>query len=336
MSSIKILSRAPNDDFTCSLFKSLLRSTNFDYEAYYIWSNPPHLLKGFLNNLIPTKPNVVLGIKDLLDMWVDFNWWHDSIQVGPKLIVDLANRYPETNFIIFTSLENLHHEIKNISNIQIIPWGGDFTNQSNIYPNITPVLDKNFNSSRPFISLNRHAREHRLVLLSYLFGFGYQDYGDISFLNQTPTSYAKDDLLELLPWEFDLEKHSSSREEIINGYKQIYNNDALKTDDYDIYSAGVNNNFDNFVNKLSSRYAHTFTEIITESSFSSPAFMITEKFLNSVYGCNFPILLSGAGAVAHLREVGFDMFDDIIDHSYDSMPDPFDRIINAVERNKKC
>jgi hypothetical protein len=33
--------------------------------------------------------------------------------------------------------------------------------------------------------------------------------------------------------------------------------------------------------------------------------------------------------------VGFDMFDDIIDHSYDYIPNPFDRILHAVEDNRK-
>jgi len=54
-----------------------------------------------------------------------------------------------------------------------------------------------------------------------------------------------------------------------------------------------------------------------------------------VYGCNLPIILSGTGAVAHLRELGFDMFDDIIDHSYDYIPNPFDRIIHAVKDNHR-
>ena len=56
---------------------------------------------------------------------------------------------------------------------------------------------------------------------------------------------------------------------------------------------------------------------------------------SDLYGCNFPILLSGVGAVAHLRELGFDMFDDVVDHSYDLLPNPIDRIIAAVDNNSR-
>ena len=331
---LNIRSRPPNDEFSFSLLKSLLESIEHDYEAYHIWTNPPGTFQNFLEKLLkPWKPNIVIGIKDLLDMWKDFNWWQDTIQLGPSLIVDLANKYPNKNFIIFTSLENLDQEVGSIDNVQFIPWGGDFTNQQWAYAGMEPVLNKNFNSNKNFISLNRHARDHRMVLLSYLFGLGYDQWGDISFLHQV--GWSTKDLLEVLPWEFSMDRHADDREIILSGYSKVHRNEDLVKDDYLIYTGGVNNNYVNFENKLRSRYENSFVEIITESSFTPPSYMITEKFLHSIYGCNFPILLSGAGAVAHLREVGFDMFDDIVDHSYDSMPDPFDRIINAVKLNSR-
>ena len=292
---------------------------------------PPSDIVNFLNNLTPTKPNVIIGIKDLLDLWCDFNWWTDVVQAGTRVLIDLANKFPNTNFIIITSLEKLECEI-NVPNIQIIPWGGDITNQALIYPTLSPVLDKNFDSSKTFISLNRHPRPHRLVLLSYLFGAGYSVHGDISYLHQAD----QDDLLARLPWVFDESKHQSIREKILIGYSQIYNNKKLITDNFVIYAlTGENNNFDNFNNSLRSRYKNSFVELISESSFSAPSFMITEKILNSIYGCNFPIILSGVGCVQHLRDIGFDLFDDIIDHSYDLIDNPFDRIIAAVENNRR-
>jgi hypothetical protein len=63
--------------------------------------------------------------------------------------------------------------------------------------------------------------------------------------------------------------------------------------------------------------------------------MLTEKTAHSFYGCNFPIILSGAGAVAHLRGLGLDMFDDVVDHSYDQIHNPFDRIVTAVDSNRR-
>ena len=86
---------------------------------------------------------------------------------------------------------------------------------------------------------------------------------------------------------------------------------------------------------LETRYRNSFVELVTEPSFTPPSFLLTEKTLNSIYGCNFPIILSGAGTIQHLRNIGFDMFDDIVDHGYDQIANPADRIILAIENNKQ-
>jgi len=45
----------------------------------------------------------------------------------------------------------------------------------------------------------------------------------------------------------------------------------------------------------------------------------TEKPLNSFLSLQFPIIFGYKGIVEYYRKLGFDMFDDIIDHSYDNM-----------------
>jgi hypothetical protein len=331
---IKTISRAPNDEFTFLLFDQLILTLTCDYEAYYIWSNPPQEFKNFLNQTTFSKSNVIIGIKDLLDLWCDYNFWTDKTQDGIKLLDNLASKHPDKNFIIFTSLENINLELITANNIQYIPWGGDIINQANAYRTIAPVLDKNFDSTKTFISLNRHGRAHRLVTLSYIFGKEYDQFGYISYLGQQIDIQQFDNLLDCIPWQFE-ERHNNSRDAMLIGYPKFYNNKALSVDNYEIYDESVNNNVSNFNRRLRSKYQNSFVEIVSESSFSAPSFMLTEKTLNSVYGCNFPILLSGVGAVGHLREVGFDVFDDIVDHSYDPIANPFDRIIAAVENNHR-
>jgi hypothetical protein len=108
-------------------------------------------------------------------------------------------------------------------------------------------------------------------------------------------------------------------------------------DDYDIYNKYGQKNTDNannFENRLRGLYRNSFVEIVSESVFSSPAFMLTEKTAHAFYGCNFPIILTGCGAVAHLRELGLDVFDDIVDHSYDTIKNPIDRVVAAIESNR--
>ena len=68
-------------------------------------------------------------------------------------------------------------------------------------------------------------------------------------------------------------------------------------------------------------------------SFFNHGQFVSEKYLNSIYGCNFPIVISNAGTVSYLRDNGFDVFDDVVDHSYDSESNPVLRVYHAVQKN---
>jgi hypothetical protein len=301
-----------------------------------MWSSPPKVIESFFNNTQFKAPNVIIGIKDLLDLWKDFNYWHDKQQAGVALIANAVRRHPDKNFVIFTSLENLHLELIE-PNVQIIPWGGDIVNQRNQYKTLNPVTDKNFNSTKTFISLNRNVRDHRIVLLSYLYGKSFDNFGNLTCLGVSNLNphFEPMAFLDRISWEFD-DYHADDRICMLDGYEKFYMNSQLTVDDYEIYGKSSNNdNVSNFNRCLRDKYKNSFVEIVTESSFTSPAFMLTEKTQHSFYAFNFPILISGAGAVAHLRDVGFDMFDDIVDHSYDKISNPFDRIIAAINNNEK-
>jgi hypothetical protein len=117
----------------------------------------------------------------------------------------------------------------------------------------------------------------------------------------------------------------------------VKNNNAINLDSYNIYQEygqGATDNAGNFENRLRAMYQDSFVEIVSESVFAAPSFMITEKTAHSFYGCNFPIILGGCGIISHLRELGLDMFDDVVDHSYDTIANPFDRIVAAIELNR--
>ena len=333
---IQTISRPFNDDVSYDLFCDLLKECPYDYEAYYLWSSPPEKFKEFFRNTKFKSSNIVIGIKDLLDLWTDFNYWQDQQQTGIKFISDVVRRYPDKNFIIFTSLENLHLELIE-PNVQIIPWGGDIVNQRSGYQHLAPVVEKNFNSTKTFISLNRNIRSHRAVLLSYLYGKGYNNFGNISYLGVGDSNpyYKPLAFLDLISWEFD-DYHDSARTCMLDGYEKFYMNPDMAVDGFEIYGESRHNdNISNFNRSLRDKYKNSFVEIITESSYAAPSFMLTEKTHHSFYGFNFPILICGAGGVAHLRDVGFDMFDDIVDHSYDLISNPFDRIISAIDNNHR-
>ena len=332
------ISRPPSDS-TWRMFVSLMQDYADRAEIYYMWSNPPDKLLHFLNHVRFEKPLVILGIKDLLDNWQEFNWWQDSQQIIPHKISAIAAANPDKQFVIFTSLENLNLEIKQ-PNMWIVPWGGDIVNAKNDYLNLAPVFDKNFNSDKHFICLNRHARDHRVITLSYLLGTGIADFGYISCLwNQAKADIVLPrDLFDRVSWEFDEPRHTMHKNILIKGYSQLSQISQQHADDWEIYRKhrGLDNdNASNFDKDLRPKYRNSFVEIVSESSFCAPSFNVTEKTANAFYACNFPILLGGSGIVQHMRDTGLDVFDDVIDHSYDSVQNPFDRIFSAIDRNRR-
>ena len=324
-----LISKTVHDDCSLPLFRDLVG----DQESYYIWSSPPIAMDRFLQSATFHTPVIFLGIKDQLSSWKDFNWWHDYQQDGTCSIQGFARRHPDSSIILFTSVEKLELELKE-PNLYIIPWGGDWVNQKTEYSRMAPVLDKNFNSDRTYISLNRNVRSHRLVTLSYLFGKNYDRTGVITYLKNHSMP---DSFLDTVSWEFGPD-HDTLRTTILEGFDRIKTNQSLAADHYDVYrqyGTAAIDNAGNFENRLRGMYRDSFVEIVSESVFAAPSFILTEKTANSFFGCNFPIILGGCGIVAHLREIGLDMFDDIVDHSYDLIANPFDRIVNAVESNRR-
>lgn len=75
--------------------------------------------------------------------------------------------------------------------------------------------------------------------------------------------------------------------------------------------------------------------LITEPSFYERETLKTEKTIMAIYGGTLPIWAGGWGIPESMRRLGFDVFDDIVDHSYEHMTDPWDRAYYAVEKNIK-
>jgi len=83
-------------------------------------------------------------------------------------------------------------------------------------------------------------------------------------------------------------------------------------------------------------YQNTYVNIVTESCYYDKEIHITEKSMKPFYFYQFPLFLSSYNHVKYLKErFGFDMFDDIIDHSYDNMPDNRLRLVMFFDEIKR-
>jgi hypothetical protein len=329
--------RPPGDLFSFSLFLKLVEKEPLKADYLYLWSNKlepgksfevdghtiyePQLRYHMFNHI--DEDLVIIGIKDHLSVNVKIDWSNRKPEVA-EYLENLFDFYPDKKFILFTSMENLEAYITN-KNVSIIPWGGDITNHELEYKEIAPVLDKNMDSVNTFVSLNRGKRQHRSILIQLLYGLGIQSNGLISCMFEIDDPVASQ-------WEF-----TSGQQHIKDllhaGHEKFDRYSLTITDSSDIYKLTPNNNPENFKNKLADYYKETFVEIITETSYSEKAFLLTEKTLNSIYGCNFPILLSSQGAVEFLRSMGMDMFDDVVNHRYDKIENPVDRLYTAINDN---
>jgi len=73
--------------------------------------------------------------------------------------------------------------------------------------------------------------------------------------------------------------------------------------------------------------------VITECYFYEKEVMFTEKSLMPIWGGTLPIWVGGWGIADYMKSLGFDVFDDVIDHSYQWLPDPYDRCYFAIKNN---
>jgi hypothetical protein len=96
----------------------------------------------------------------------------------------------------------------------------------------------------------------------------------------------------------------------------------------------ANYNFDNtqnFIN-LAEIYKSTAVNIVSETMYYEPCGIITEKTLQAFGALQLPLIIGHCGAVSDARNCGFDMFDDIIDNSYDDLPNEI-RWKSAIDLN---
>ena len=98
------------------------------------------------------------------------------------------------------------------------------------------------------------------------------------------------------------------------------------------YSTYRAENEDNFI-RLINVYGSCAVNIVTETQYDSAPGIITEKTIMAMLSEQIPIVIGYPGIVADCKELGFDMFDDLVDISYDQLPNNV-RAIKALEFNQ--
>lgn len=84
---------------------------------------------------------------------------------------------------------------------------------------------------------------------------------------------------------------------------------------------------------LKELFASSAISLITETGRYDKAAVFTEKTIFSVLGLSLPIWVGGFQQAKHWNAIGFDIFDDVIDHSYQDYPTLVERCYYAFKLN---
>jgi hypothetical protein len=113
--------------------------------------------------------------------------------------------------------------------------------------------------------------------------------------------------------------HRNRVMQILQGWSSgvLSYHDRIRLPQHD-YTQYTYNNVDNFIN-LAYVYGTCAVNIVTETEYNTTPGIISEKTLLAMAAEQIPILIGHQGIVQHCKELGFDMFTDLVDVSYDTM-----------------
>lgn len=129
-------------------------------------------------------------------------------------------------------------------------------------------------------------------------------------------------------------------------YSLAWRNNTVNSIAVTDYRFGSETVMDRGVKNGSFRNAHTYQallqktvfepsciSLITEPVYYERETIVTEKTLMAMWAGTIPIWVGGWGIPQWLQDHGFDIFDDLVDHSYQHLPDPAQRVNEAIKRN---
>lgn len=189
---------------------------------------------------------------------------------------------------------------------------------------LNTVPDLNINSKFSFISNKpRYQRMLASRVIANMF-----DANEIKYTYNSPSdnkiqSASTDILLNKKEYQFK-DIFLSENRYYISEFDTLTNN------------CGITSTISNVINYeflFAKIFYNSATSLISEPSFFEQGCSITEKTIMSFYAGHFPIWLGSYKLPETVKTLGFDIFDDFIDHSYQYVIDPVDRLIQAIVKN---
>ena len=344
MKSMKFIGMEPKFEFYHNLFREMFVRLPDNFECYYVWSWQDNWET--FSNIKFREPNVLVFITDIL-AWDELEYWNDEAPKGLQVLLKTAQKNKHITFYIASESLGIENYTKGVGNIKVlIDVVPTLMGEIYLWRDKKIEIKKNMDSMITTVALTRRVCYARTNLLSYIFGKGID--------KNTRISYNVNSLKEFESWSdycsWRLNKITDEqREKLINGFSCLkrYNGTNLKFyEEYDelidynrIQSEQggmITHHTINFDKNLSKIYENSFVELISETTYVEKINSSQEKSYLPIIAMNFPIWLTAPGTVKYFREfVEFDVFDDVIDHSYDDIEDPAERLVTAIDRNER-
>jgi hypothetical protein len=282
---------------------------------------------------------VIWVVEDTLESINDYNWYSDKKPEGLLYMERICRMYPEKKFILMTEQYEMD-VICNVDNLKFVdlPPICFRYDKSKITYNVCNI--KHNNCKKKWVFLNSSDRIYRIVSLAYILSKDINKFGHMivsDFIFNMIKSHKKIYSLNKNVFQFDIKTSL----EVNIGYGILKNKSFELTEipfwshnpDTKEISKNINDNIDNYNNNIIKLYEDVKLELLSSGHFSEPTPCFSEKEIQWVYGRNFLIYLGSPRSIQWLRKWGFDVFDDVVDHSYDIIEDPSERMIRAIDDN---
>ena len=319
---------------------------------YYFIKTSLHIRIMLLDRRLKFSPIVKNCLKNCKNIFVCFLCEHESDDVhGYKILLHVLSDWDlpqeqflllNNNFLMDTYGEKYNSKIKT-HRLDLLA----LTSCSIFSHNKIPFIPNK--EGKLFICHNRNQKPHRYGILSLIRNGGFIDNVNWSLVSGNKKN--EEDI-----WQLSEVMDSEIVEKIKEDILYFYSID-IKKSDYEInrrdfigcdvvadksdlppLSGAAMESGGYMLPEYGLTYQNSYINIVTESIWLDDyeVVHITEKSFRPFNFYNMPIFVATQGHVKFIKETyGFDLFDDLIDHSYDSEPDIKKRLMMVYNEIKR-
>ena len=291
-------------------------------------------------SIIKYESDLIIWVAyDTLESVKEYNWYSDKKPEGLLYLERICRMYPEKKFILMTEQYEMD-ALCTVNNLKFVDLTPIFFRYDKSKINYNICNNKNSNSKKKWVFLNNNFRIYRIVSLSHILSKNIDKLGHITcsdFIFGRVQSHEKLYSVIKNVFQFNIKISCSLNEGYVKLKNKFFETTKIPYWRFDpttkLISKNINDNIDNYKNNIIKLYEDVKLEILSSGHFSETTPCFSEKEIQWVYGRNFLIYLGSPRSIQWFKKWGFDVFDDVVDHSYDLIEDPSERILRAIDDN---